>query len=117
MLSIMLCVKWVCAGTFDDNEWVSEGTNAEQEEEVIGRDLDCEICIPCAVQWSVLWFSAPTRLNQTLEGEEINIAKFHEVVDMAIAYAISMPFGGSHTPQTCMLTTVAAVLFRTPNRK
>ena len=60
MLSIMLCVNWVCAGTFDDHEWASESTFAEQEEDVIGRDLDCELCIPCEVQWSMLWFSAPT---------------------------------------------------------
>ena len=31
---------WVCAGTFDDHDWVSESTIAEQEEEVMGRDLD-----------------------------------------------------------------------------
>ena len=50
--------------------------------EVMGRDLDYEICIPCVVQWSMLWFSAPTRLNQTLEGEDINIVRYHEVVNM-----------------------------------
>ena len=33
MLSIMLFVNWVCAGTFDNHEWVSESTIAEQEEE------------------------------------------------------------------------------------
>ena len=52
MLSVMLCVNWVCAGTFDDHE--SDSTIAEQEEEVMGRDLDYEICIPCVVQWSML---------------------------------------------------------------
>ena len=50
----------------------------------MGRDLDYEICIPCVVQWSVLWFSAPTRFNQTLEGEDIRVAKYHEVLNMAI---------------------------------
>ena len=109
MLSIMLCVNWVCAGTFDEHEWVSESTIAEQDEEVMGRDADDEICIPCVVQWSMLWFSAPTRSNQTLEGEE-TIAKYHKGVNMAIAKAISMPLGGSHKPRSCMLTTVAAVL-------
>ena len=74
MLSIMLCVHWVCAGTFDDHEWVSESTIAEQEEEVMGRDVDDEICILWVVQLSMLWFSAPTRSNQTLRGEE-TIAK------------------------------------------
>ena len=29
-----------------------------------------------------------------------------------VAEAISMPFGGSHTPRTCMLTSVAAVLHK-----
>ena len=24
MMSIMLCTNWVCAGTFEDHEWVSE---------------------------------------------------------------------------------------------
>ena len=68
-------MNWICAGTFEDREWVSESTIAEQEEEVMGRDLDFNICVPFVVRWSVLWFSAPTRLNQTLEGEEIKIAE------------------------------------------
>ena len=79
-----------------------------------GRDLGDEICIPCVVQWSMLWFSAPTRSNQTLEGEE-TIAKYHKVVNMAIAEAISMPLGSSHTPRSCMLTTVAAILQKKKN--
>ena len=50
MFSIMLCVSWACAGTFDDHEWYSESIIAEQEEEeVMGRDLDHEISIPCVV--------------------------------------------------------------------
>ena len=32
---------------------------------------------------------APTRLNRTLEQQGINIAKYHEAVNIAIAYAIS----------------------------
>ena len=59
MLSIMLCVNWVCEGAFDDHEWVSESTTALQEAEVMGRDLDYEIFVP------------PTRSNQTLENEGI----------------------------------------------
>ena len=42
---------------------------------VMGRELDYEICIPCVVQWSMLWFSAITRLNQTLTSEDIEIEK------------------------------------------
>ena len=73
-LSIMLCMNWVCAGVFDDHEWVSESTIAEQEEEVMGRELDYEICIPCVVHWCMLWFSAPPRFNQTL-GRDIKNQK------------------------------------------
>ena len=29
LLSILQCVNWVCAGTFDDHEWVSESTIAQ----------------------------------------------------------------------------------------
>ena len=57
--------------------------------------------------------SAPTRLNWTLENQRVNIAKYHEAVNMAIAYAISRPFGGAHTPRSCLLASVATVLHRT----
>ena len=29
MMSIMLCTNWVCVGTFDDHEWVSESTTTQ----------------------------------------------------------------------------------------
>ena len=75
MFSIMLCVSWFCERAFDEHKWVSENTIDMQVEEVMGRDLDHELCIPCVVQWSMLWFSAPTRLNQTMEDDGIKIAK------------------------------------------
>ena len=59
-------------------------------------ELDYEIGIPCVVQWSLLWFSAPTRWNKIL-GHDLKITKYHEVVNMAIMDAISRPFGGEHT--------------------
>ena len=37
------------------------------------------------------------RLLRTLETQAINIAKYHETVNMAIAQAVSRPFGGEHT--------------------
>ena len=57
-------------------------------------------------------FSAPTNLNQIL-GYELKIQKYHEVVNNAIMDAIVRPFGGEHTPWSCMLTSVARVLHRT----
>ena len=86
-------MNWVCAGIVDGHEWVSESTITQQEEEVMGREVDYENCVLCVVQWCMLWFSAPTRLNQTSENQEINIAKHLEAVNMAIAYAISRRFG------------------------
>ena len=108
-LKIKLCMNWVCAGTFDDREWVSESTIAQQEEETKGRELDYETCVPCVVQWCMLWFLAPTRLNQTLESQGIRNAKYLEAVNMGVAYATSRPFG-EQTPRSCMLATVAGFL-------
>ena len=65
LMSIMLCMNWVSAGTFDDHEWVSEGTIAQHVEEVMGMELDHEIGIPCVVQWCMPWFSDAKRLNRT----------------------------------------------------
>ena len=112
-MSIMLCTNWVCAGIFDNHLWVSESTLTEQEEEeVMGKELAYEICIPCVVQWCMIWFSAPTRLNPTL-GKDQKTQKYHEAVDKAIAEAISRPFGCVHTPRTCMLASAATVLHKT----
>ena len=43
----------------------------------------------------------------------MKVAKYHEVVNMAITYAISLHFGGEHTPRSCLLITVARVLCKT----
>ena len=67
LMSMMLCMNWVCAGTVDDHEWVSESTITQHEEEVMGMESDHDISIPCVVQWCMSWFAAPTRLNRTLE--------------------------------------------------
>ena len=47
MLSIVLCTNWVCAGTFVDHEWVSEGTISQHEEEILDMELDYGIDVPC----------------------------------------------------------------------
>ena len=112
MLSIMLCTNWVCAGTFVDHVWVSESTISQHVEEVLGMELDYEIGIPCVVQWSMLWISAPTRLNGVLGKQELKIKKCYEFVNMAIVDAISRPFGGKHAPRSCMLTSGANILHK-----
>ena len=58
MMSIMLCTNWVCAGTFEDHGWMSEGTISQHVEELVAMQLDYEIGLPCVVQWCMLWFSS-----------------------------------------------------------
>ena len=57
------------------------------------------------------WFVAIIRRASALHGRKI--AKYHKTVNKAIAYAISRRFGGEHKPRSCILTTVAGVLYKT----
>ena len=79
----------------------------------ISTELDYKIGIPCVVQWCMLWFSAPTKLNQTLERQDLKIEKYHKAVNMTITDAISRPFGGERTPRSCRWASVAKVLHKT----
>ena len=81
----------------------------QQEQEILSMALDFKIDVPCVVQLSLLWFSAPTCLNRIL-GTELKISKYHEVVNGAIMDAIVKPCGGKHAPKSCVLTSVARVL-------
>ena len=114
LMSIMLCVNWVCAGTFVIHEWVSESTITQQEEvEVMGREFGLRKLYPvCGAMVYVVVLSAHT-VESNAGKESENQKKYHEAVNMAIAYAISMPFRGVPTPRTCMLSSVATVLHKT----
>ena len=109
ILSFMLCVNWVCAGNKEGHEWVSESTTAEQEDKVMGRALEYKPCVPCAVHWSMLLFSAPTRLNSILR-KKLTSNKYNEVFNTAVFDAISRPYRNKHTPRTCMMKSIAKVL-------
>ena len=66
-MSIMLCMKWVCADIFDDHEWVSESTVAQHVEEVMGMELDfSKIGSPCVVQWCMLWFFSTYKVESNI---------------------------------------------------
>ena len=101
MLSIMLCTNWVCAGTFDDHEWLSESTISQHVEEMLGTERDYGFDVPCVVQWSLLRFSAHTRLNEILEQEFKIKKKYHDVVDKAITEAILRPEVNTHRGRAC----------------
>ena len=105
-MSIMLCTNCVCAGTFVDHGWVSSRTIIQQEEEILCMELNYKIDVPCVVQWSLLWFSAPTNLNRILV-RDLNIKKYLEVVNSAVTDATVRPFGREHTTEACMVTSVA----------
>ena len=64
-MSIMLCMNWVFAETFDDHEWVSENTITQHVEYVMGMELDYEIGFPRVLQWCMPCFSAAKRFNRT----------------------------------------------------
>ena len=61
-------------------------------------ELGHKIGVPWVVQWCILWLSAPTRLNRTLDKQDVSIRRYHEAVNMEITCAIPRPFGGEHAP-------------------
>ena len=49
-------------------------------------------------------------------GHDLKTKKNHEVVNITIMAATVQPFGGEHTPRSCMLNSVARVLHSTPKK-
>ena len=86
--------------------FVKSGTLQNACSGIIRDNYPTRIDVPCVVQWSLLWFSAPTRLNK-ISGHYLKIIKYNEVVNSAIIDAVVRPFGGKRTPMSCMLTSVA----------
>ena len=63
--SIVEAVNWLCDDALDEHVWVSEQAISLQEAkflEALQRDLE----IQCIVQCCMLWFFAPTSLNNDL---------------------------------------------------
>ena len=59
----LLAANWVCEDAFKgEHEWVTHLTISEWEEHVM-VDLECNIDIPCVVQWTLFWFASPSRSN------------------------------------------------------
>ena len=56
-------VNWVCVDALDDHKWVSELTISRQEADVLVA-VDYDIEVSFVVQWKMVWFSSPTRLNR-----------------------------------------------------
>ena len=81
-----------------------------QENEVLVA-LIYEIDVPCVVQWRLLHDSI-----KDVSTVAQKIAKYHDVIHMAIGTTFTLSFGGQHTPRTCQLRSVAVVLYRSPDR-
>ena len=113
--TIMERVSLVCEDALRDHELVTELSVILKEHEILAA-LNCDLDVPCVIQWGLLWFSSPSRLNQTFANNGTTSAKYHEAVNMAIEATFSMPFDGVHTPRTCLLRSVSVVLYRSPDK-
>ena len=87
----MQSVNWVCE-VFEGHEWVSELT-------IFMQDLDYELEVPCVVQWRLMRFSAPSRLNKKNDGNGTKIERYHEATNLEIVAAFSVTCGGFSTPR------------------
>ena len=116
LLSIMESVSWVCEEATEGHEWVSELITISLQENKILVALNYEIDVPCVVQWGLLWFSSPSRLNERFADNGTIFAMYRDVKDLAIVATFIAPFGGLNTPRTCMLRSVAAVLARAQDK-
>ena len=79
--------------------------------------LNHDFDVPCVIQWGLLRFSSPSRVNQTFTNNGTQIAKHHEAVNMASGATVTMPFEGLHTPRKCLLRSVSVVLYRSPDKR
>ena len=70
-------------GSLWEDEWITD-TNVTLKENEILEALDCEIDVPCPLQWGLLWFSAPTNLNHKFVNNGTKVEKFREIVNLAI---------------------------------
>ena len=75
--SIMEAVNWVCDDALDDHEWVSELTISCEEAKVLEAQ-QYDLANRCIVQWRMLWFSAPTCLNNRLLKHGVILEKYNE---------------------------------------
>ena len=103
--------SWVCEDAIEDREWVTELAVTLKESEILmAPKYDTDV--PCVIQWGLLWFSSPSRLNQRLTNNGTNFAKYHEAVNMSIGATSALSFRRLHTPRKYPLTSVSVVLYR-----
>ena len=80
--------------------------------EALNYDLD----VPCPLQWGLLWFSAPSRLNRKFANDGTKVSKFRDTVSSAIELTCNIAFDGAHTPRECFSRAVTILLCYAPDR-
>ena len=78
----MDAVNWVCDDPLDEHVWTSQLTIFCQEATVL-EPQQYDLANPCTIQWRMLWFSAPTSLNNGLVNDGVILGKYNEVVNLA----------------------------------
>ena len=114
MNSIIFAVNSVCENSLCRHTCLSDDTLLSQEArtlEALNYDLD----VPCVVQWAVLWFAAPSSLNNELINAGLQRRIYYEVIHTALHLAIAYPLKGEHTPRVCLLRAVRHVLSGMPD--
>ena len=61
--TIMKSGSWVCEDAMEDDKCVTEFAVPLKANEIL-MALKYDIDVPCVIQWGLLWFSSPSRLNQ-----------------------------------------------------
>ena len=102
-----------CDDALDDHVWVPELTISCQEAKIL-EALQYDLANPCMVQWSMLWFSAPTNLNRRFLNDGVILEKYNEAIYLAFRRAFILPFWRMNTPRSCFLRSIHAVLCRPP---
>ena len=83
MNSIMEAINCICAHVQKSHDWISEFSLVMQETKVV-ETLSCVIDVPCVVQHSMLWFSAPTSLNNDSLNDCVVFDKYSDTISLAI---------------------------------
>ena len=99
-------VSWVIQDFLWDHEWITE-TKVTMKETLILEILHHDIEVPCPLQWSVWWFSAPTNLNRKFVNNRTRVAKFRDTDSSAIELTCNI----AHTPRKYFLTVTILLCY------
>ena len=101
---------WFSVGT-----WVGHGAqrSLERKRHLGIIELWYWRTLPALV--GLVWFSAPSSLDRKFANNDTKVAKFREIVNMAIEITFNVPFDGVHTPRTCSPREVSVLLSCAPD--